>query len=476
LDGHTSFRRLFGAFLWQAVAVGMLGQSSAAQEQHSWTSISQTGSQLISVTATGSLRYRSEDILDAIGLRIGVPVTENDLTNADKYLKQCGAFDNVASTRHTSPAGIEFDLRLIDHQQFVPAFFDNIVWLSDEELLEQLHRRVPLFRGDLPLEGTLPMQVSEALQALLLERRVPHHVEFSRLDFELPATDLQQFIRESPSVVNVGNEGGLPVHTRVVTPAALQRDPLTVFNFHVAGPKIRIRNISVRGAKEPELTELRTVVRDLVALEYSRRSLHTFVEHVLKPVYLKHGYLKATFSDPQATVVKKPSDENLVDVTIDILPGKQYLWAGLQWSGATVFPIETLNQFIHLRSGHPANIIRFQLELMDIGELYIRRGYVASDIVAVPQIDDNNSMVRYQVRIKEATVYRVGRLQIEGLNSRRTAQVSEKLKLRSGDVYDQRYFDKESILRNWSFGWRVNIELTRNDEEKIVDIMLRFQK
>ena len=101
---------------------------------------------------------------------------------------------------------------------------------------------------------------------------------------------------------------------------------------------------------------------------------------------------------------------------------------------------------------------------------------MASDVAALPQIDEQRSTVRYQVRVREGAIYHVGTVEVEGLDVRDAARVREKLKLRSGDVYDQGYFDNSSNLRHWSFGWKVDIELTRNDEHKVVDIVLRFRR
>jgi hypothetical protein len=407
----------------------------------------------------------------AVGLRKGGTATVDNLKDAVQYLQQCGAFSEVLYSDQPSSSGIKIDLHLTDSEHFIPVFFDNIVWFSDEEILIELHRRVPLFRGELPTVGTIAQQVSDALQTVLLEKRLPHHVAYSRLEFG-PA-DVWQWTRDLPPTV----VGVLPAYIRVDSPAVSQRHPTEVFEFLVTGPTIRMRNIGIRGAEEPELTELRTVAQDLLVKTYSRRALRTLTEQLLLPVYLRHGYIQATFADAQARLAQKASDENTVDVTLSVQPGRQYKWAGIEWSGVTVFPVETLNRYIHLRTGRPADIIELQLDLdVLVSELYHRSGYVAVRTVASPQTDDQHSTVHYEVRIDEGVAYRVGRLEIEGLDALSTAKVAEKLKLHSGDVYNSIYFALDSMVRGWSFGWKVSIEQTRNDQDKTVDIRLRFER
>lgn len=463
-----TFRQLVHVGLWLSLAVGIFLLRCNARAG-AVPSPSSFEPKLAAVNVAGTSRFKSEDVLAAIGLSVGQTIAETDLKKALQYLQQCGAFSEVVYSQEALPTGIHLNFHLTDSEHFVPVLFDNIVWFSDEELLKELHRRVPLFRGALPLVGTLAQQVSDALQALLVERRLPHHVAYSQLEFG-PA-DIGQWTRDNPSTV----VGVLTAYIRVDSPAVSHLRPTEVFEFHVTGPAIRMRNIGIRGAQEPELTELRTAAKDLLVQTYSRRTLRTLTEQLLVPVYLRHGYIRAIFADAQGRLAHNASDETVVDVTLSVEPGKQYRWAGIEWSGVSVFPVETLNRYIHLRTGRPADIIHLQLDLdMIVTELYHRGGYVAVRTVAYPQIDDQHSTVRYEVRIEEGVAYRVGKLEIEGLDAPRAAKVAEKLKLHSGDVYNSIYFALDSMVRNWSSGRKVIIEQTRNDQEKTVDIRLSF--
>lgn len=96
-------------------------------------------------------------------------------------------------------------------------------------------------------------------------------------------------------------------------------------------------------------------------------------------------------------------------------------------------------------------------------------------ILSAPPNGKQKLTVRYLVRVREGDVYRVGKLEVDGLDERDTAKVRERLKLRSGDVYDENPFYRGSELSKWSLGRKVEIALTKNDERKIVDIALRFR-
>ena len=113
-------------------------------------------------------------------MQIGQQVTEADFQKATEILGETGMFGDVSYRFEYSAAGATLDFQLSDNPQLVPARFDNFVWFSDQELMEKLHQRVPLFRGQLPLNGKLPDQISDALQGLLIERKVAGKADYLR--------------------------------------------------------------------------------------------------------------------------------------------------------------------------------------------------------------------------------------------------------------------------------------------------------
>src|SRR6202040_3631239 len=114
----------------------------------------------------------------ASGLQLGQTVSEDDFKKAARLLGETGAFRDVLYSFQYSADGTKLDLQVQDVERFVPARFDNVVWFSDQELLDQLHAQVPLFQGQLPIAGNLADQVSSGLQSLL----ITHHLE-GRADY-----------------------------------------------------------------------------------------------------------------------------------------------------------------------------------------------------------------------------------------------------------------------------------------------------
>ena len=136
--------------------------------------------------------------------------------------------------------------------------------------------------------------------------------------------------------------------------------PLNAIVFSVTGPNIRIRSVAFAGAEAGELPALNALSKQLIGREYSRSLLLVQADKNFLPVFLAHGYLKAAFAEAQAKVVDESTgdDDQMrtnVDVTFQIEPGRQYKFAGVQWTGNKALPLEELQPLIQVQPGQPVN-------------------------------------------------------------------------------------------------------------------------
>jgi outer membrane protein assembly factor BamA len=325
---------------------------------------------LVSVKVSGSQRYTPEEVAAAGGLQIGQTATEDDFKQATQRLGETGAFTRVAYGYRYSAEGARLELEVSDTEPLLPVRFDNLVWFSDAELLAHLHQRVPLFQGRLPATGNLPDQVSDALQALLIE----HHLQ-GRADY----------LRSAP-----------------------KDGPVEAFLFSVSGPRIVVHQTEFTGAGPGELPGLQAAARKLPGQEYLRSILGVEAEKDLLPVYLARGYLKAALAEAQAKVVPAGPAETDVDVTFAVDPGSQYKVTELQWRGCRAFPAEQLQQLLHQKIGQPANAIQLEEDLGAVKKLYGTRGYMAASIRPQAQMDDGRAAVAYQIEVLEGDAYQMG--------------------------------------------------------------------
>jgi outer membrane protein assembly factor BamA len=394
---------------------------------------------LISIKVTGTKRYAPDKIIAASGLQIGQTVSEDDFKLVSRHLGETGAFSDVAYAFQFSPEGTKLDLQLTDADRFVPASFDNWVWFSDKELLNDIRAQVALFDGELPVAGDLPDQVSNALQALLIEHKIEGRVDYLR--------------------------------------TAHQDGPIEGFVFTVTGPDIRIAKVDFTGAAPTELPLLQTAAKKMLDEEFLRSTLRIQADKDLLPIYLERGYLKAAFTEIQPKVVRESPPEVTVGVTFNVDPGRQYRTTDIHLSGNQVFPSDKLRQLIHQQLGQPANAVQLENDLAAIKKLYGTRGYMAASTQALAETDDAQSTVKYMLQIQEGGIFQMGDLDIRGVDKRAMGRLFTGWKLLAGDTYDSSYpqrFLKEAAS-DFLGEWNITINESLNDKDKTVDVTLHFE-
>ncbi len=409
-----------------------------------------TSYKLIAVEATGSKRFTQDEIATASGLPVGTVAHEEDFKKAARQLGESGAFSNIEFTYTYSAAGTKLEFQVIDADKFVPAHFADFVWFTDEELRRKVHGRIPLFDGELPASGRLPEQVSDVLQALLVEGAIPGHVEYTR--------------------------------------TSAKSGQLESIDYNVAGVSIRIHQLEFPGAGAGELTLLEAAAEKVIDREYSRAYVASFVEHSVLPIYHEHGYLKAACALPQPKVVKPgPSEANsdanmqpptFVNVTFTVTPGVQYKVSRWEWSGNKEISTDQLQPLLHMKVGQTANTVQLGNDLRAVQELYGSHGYILATIKADAEFDDPAGTVAYHLAVQEDSLFHMGELEFRGIDNNLTARLRAAWKIRPGDVYDASYLEQYLPLARKllpaNLDWEVSSHVTALTRDKTVDVDLQY--
>jgi len=432
------------------LAILTFGASVPAQAapQASSRSIAASAYKLISVSVAGSKRFTSEQVAAASGLPIGTVAHEEDFKKAARQLGESGAFSSISYTFTYSSAGTRLEFQVTDAEKFVPARFADFVWFTDDELLSQLHRRIPLFSGELPLNGRLPDQVSDVLQAMLVEIAVPGIVESTR---------------------STGKSG-----------------KLESVDYNVTGVSIRIHHAEFPGAGPAELSELQAAAEKIYGREYSRDYMDSFVAHTIQSIFHKDGYLKAVCAGARPKVVKVPTQESpdsrqpptFVDVTFPVSPGIQYKLSGWEWSGNQAVSTPELQPLIHAKVGQAANTVQLEDDLRAVQKLYGTRGYILAGVKVNAQFDDSAGTVAYQLAVSEDSQFHMGELEFRGIDNNLTARLRAAWTLRPGDIYDASYLEQflpqASKLLPPTLDWEASTHVTALSGEKTVDVDIQY--
>jgi outer membrane protein insertion porin family len=423
-------RRIFLVFLFCLLSFAGFTQKSA-QPKLSY--------KLLSIRVTGASQLKDDQIVAASGLKLGQVAGENDFKQAMQRLGETGLFTNLTYSYHYSPDGCDVEFQIAENPELLPIVFDNLVWFSDDDLISELHSRLPLFNGKLPAGGNLADQVTDALNAILVQRNIAGETEYAR----------------------AGKLNG-PIDTY-----------LYKVNFH----PVLVRNMDFPGAADAELPALQAAAKALSGQEYLRSKMRPQEKLKFLPVYLSRGYLKAQFSDAQSKIAED-GPSTLIDVSFPVKPGLQYKLTGIQWQGNTVFPSEKLQQSVHLKSGEPANAVQLNDDLDALKKLYGNKGYLFAHVDPTPEMDDAQETVRYELNVTQGEQYRMGDLEMDGLDTDAAKKMQTQWQLKKGDPYDDSYLQRFFKIMYRDVGlprpYNVVPKTTVNPQDKTVNIALHF--
>ena len=414
--------------LWSAV---LRAQSGATDSQ----------TYLVSkIASTGSKLFAETDIVEASGIKPGTRASVADLQQANDRLAQAGAFSQVSFRFEGGVA--TFIVVDADADQFVPATFENFIWLTDADLIKRMHAAVPLFSGSVPLSGNLTQAVSSALESVLRARGISGHV--------------------------VGE----------ASPATGQ---VTSIRFRVEGLTPSIAEIDFPGASPARVTTLQQAFRGLVGRPYAESEVLPLISHVAHIVYGKAGYLRAQFAPAKVSVVKDDPATPAIKIELPVTDeGPQFTVGGVDCHGNAAISTAELMKAISCKAGTLADTSCLGAALGEAQVLYSQKGFMAAQIKTTATINNETHTATFHLEIQEGPVYRFSKLELLDLPDLQLQVVRRIWKMQEGDVYDATYvndFLKKNVKQNPSLsGWEAHYTQTIHDDALLVDLSLKFQK
>ncbi|HEV2493967.1 MAG TPA: POTRA domain-containing protein [Terriglobia bacterium] len=394
---------------------------------------------LTSMQVAGSKLYAEAEIIRASGLKPGTEVSPEAFEEAANRLAASGVFSEITYRYRPASDGLAVSFQVTDTARFFPCHFSNFVWFSDDQLQAELRARVPLFHGTVPAAGTLPDQIDSVLAAVLKERGIAGNV------------------RHQMEATLGGQVQGM--------------------QFNVEGIVIPIRRIDFQEASQVDVSLLQAAVQPLLGQDYNQSFVNEFANHMVGPVYWQRGYLRVAFLRPNAKLVD--ARDNSVDVSIPVREGLQYLAGEVRWSGNTVFSSADLSQALHLVAGKPVDGVQLQQDLEKVRDRYGTRGYILASLRPNPSFQDATRTVSYDVHVTEGDLYRMGKLEIAGLDASHTEALSRRWTLPAGDPYDRSYLKtflgaSGRHLPKLPQGWNISLKELPNNPTKTVDVTVTF--
>jgi outer membrane protein assembly factor BamA len=440
--GSTRIITLLSAFLLSLCIFTFLPSSRLLANPQN----SQAGTaHLDSVLVTGSMRFTSEQIATAIGLRAGEVINRDTLQGAADKLAELGLFSNIQYRFSSVATGVKVTYQVAD-APLLPVTFDNFPWATDEELSAGLKASGILFNGSAPAKGTILDAMSEALAHVLDQRGV--HARVTHQVITLPVKD--QMVQQ----------------------------------FRVDDANLTVQSIEFNDdlAKNDRVIQER--LADLVGKPYSRSGIELFEFEQVRPVYLAHSCLRVQFGPTVARFAAKPSEPlaGPVIVSVPIIVGPAYQWGGVEWRGNDSVTSTNLDQVVDLKPGDPADGNKIEAVWERARATYGQAGFLDATVNPEPQFDDKAARVTYTVTITEGPQYRMGNLVLTGLSLEGERRIRKAFPIAQDAVFNKRMYETfvNSGLKTAFAGLPVHYDkigrfLQEDQTGAKVDVMLDFQ-
>jgi outer membrane protein assembly factor BamA len=133
---------------------------------------------------------------------------------------------------------------------------------------------------------------------------------------------------------------------------------------------------------------------------------------------------------------------------------------------------------MHFEPGQPADAVQFGKDADSIKALYGSRGYMDASVQTTPELDNASHTVAYRLIIHEGEIFKMGELEILGVDPRTKDRLQNNWTLLSGDTYNSAYtrrFVSQALKDVLTTGeWTSDIQETVDRKDKTVDVTLRF--
>ncbi len=410
-------------------------------------SYSQTAN-LKQIRAEGMKTFTEAQVASLSGLTLGSQVGKKELQDAADLLLRSGLFAkvNYKFDTHNNDVALTF---LLEENHRLPVAYDNFPWFDDGELTDAIRKDLPFYDGTLPEGGTVVELAGNSLASFTSAHGLK--------------AEVQHFVVANPLI-----------------DAPQQQFQVVGVTQTIASVEFSDSSLAGNLAVQQHLSEVR-------GQAYSRLKIDIFLAESIRPIYIEKGFLRAKIGPAEVRLSGNPNNKfpEAIPVYVPCTPGAVYRWKDANWHGNSVFPSETLNRALKLKSGDLADGMAIEGAWDRVREGYGQMGYLEAKVDPVASYDDQAHTVSYSVGIVEGKQFRYHEMTITGMSTTGERMIRDAWPIKSGDVMDKVVFEqfltqleshREVIFKDLPVHYdTVGHWLQTNAENGTVDALLDFK-
>jgi outer membrane protein assembly factor BamA len=340
-----------------------------------------------------------QQVIDMSGLKVGMSAGTEEFDAAREHIYATGCFDLVSYAFEPAQGGgifVTFEIR--DVEQRGPWRLDRLP-LDAKVYAARAAKTLQGFGAEIPMTEIYVKRMSELAEAMLKEKGVTETV-------------IAKF--------EAGMKDGI---VAVIQPKT---------------PPPNIAQVNFVGARAVPPQELQRAILEIaVGSPWNEDLFRIFLENAVRAVYDSQGRLRAKFP-AIATEPSKTSKGVVVTVTVD--EGPVYKLKKLTVEGAPL-PEEEVNQLAGdaFKNDVPVNLSVMGQAMIKILGRMSEIGYLKATYHALKTIHDEDKTADVTVIVEPGEEYKMGRLDIEGLDIESEPPIRKMWALKLGEPYRKGY-------------------------------------
>lgn len=387
------------------------------------------------IRVRGSARFAETELIRVTALRTGEPLSEADMRRGANHLAESGMFNDVSFSYVQTPEGTRLDYRVVDTERLLPVSFDNWVWSSQEQLIEELRQREPLFHGQVSNQGQMFLTI-----AYYMEEALEHR--------------------------------GIVARVKIMPIAAPNSTATTGFAYAVSGVKLPIAQVAIAGASPAMKAILDRHAAKLRGQDFAVSAIQQFVAAELLPEYRRRGYLRASFAEATGALIEGSRSD--VAVTLPVTrEGVAYRFGRVDWHGTSAVPPDTLQRAIHLKSGDVADGVRLDEDMKMLAAECSALGYLDAKLEPIAIFNDVAQTADFAVNVVQGPQYRMGALRLEGFSDGAADRIRRQWALHPGSVFNGSYPAEFAARMGGNVSY-TDAEIVHHPDTGVADVVLRL--
>jgi outer membrane protein insertion porin family len=214
------------------------------------------------------------------------------------------------------------------------------------------------------------------------------------------------------------------------------------------GPEISIAEVTFSGSLQMHTSE-QSQIADSIKQKTHGTSLDDVTDEALERAregWQDRGYFNVEVSGDTRTLIISPITQQIA-LTAQVQEGAQYNLSGIAFKNNKAFSnLESLRGLFPIKDGDIFSREKIGKGLENLRKAYGELGYINFTSVPDTRVDDENKLISLEIDFDEGKQFRVGRVNVLGLDKPARQELLKALAMKAGQVYSSRLWEQFLLM------------------------------